>query len=387
MPGKHFDLDTDVLLGGENSSDITIASQKATKTYIDTKNSEKQDKLTAGNNIKIENNVISVDGVSAELSELTDTTITNPTDGQGLIYNKITNKWENKNIDVPSKTSELTNDSGFITKSVNDLTNYTNNTDLTKKLNTKADKVHEHTKSDITDFPTNVSEFTNDAGYLTSHQDISGKQDVITAENKLSADLVDDTESANKFVTASEKTAWNGKQDKIADLDTIRSNANKGATAVQPTDLADVATSGDYKDLANVPTKVSEFTNDAGYLTNADISSVFNYKGTVASEANLPASGNKKGDVWTVVDTGAEFVWNGTAWEYLGETLDLSGYQTKITSTNKLNADLVDDSTATNKFVTSAEKTTWSGKQDAIADLADIRSNATAGAGAATTIS
>jgi hypothetical protein len=31
-----------------------------------------------------------------------------------------------------------------------------------------------------------------------------------------------------------------------------------------------------------------------------------------------------------------------------------------------LDADLVDDSTSTNKFVTAANKTTWNGKQDAL---------------------
>lgn len=63
---------------------------------------------------------------------------------------------------------------------------------------------------------------------------------------------------------------------------------------------------------------------------------------------------------------------------------NISGLQTskqdKITSTAMLDADLVDDSTSTNKFVTSGEKSTWSGKQDAINDLADIRSGAAAGA-------
>ena len=37
---------------------------------------------------------------------------------------------------------------------------------------TKADTNHTHTKSEITDFPTNVSAFTNDAGYLTQHQSL-----------------------------------------------------------------------------------------------------------------------------------------------------------------------------------------------------------------------
>ena len=44
------------------------------------------------------------------------------------------------------------------------------------------------------------------------------------------------------------------KQDIISDLATIRSGASAGATAVQPGDLAAVATSGDYGDLLNKPT-------------------------------------------------------------------------------------------------------------------------------------
>lgn len=39
-----------------------------------------------------------------------------------------------------TKVSDLTNDSGFITKDVNNLTNYTDNTNLTTALNLKADK-------------------------------------------------------------------------------------------------------------------------------------------------------------------------------------------------------------------------------------------------------
>ena len=41
----------------------------------------------------------------------------------------------------------------------------------------------------------------------------------------------------------------------------------------------------------------------------------------------------------------------------------VAGLQSEITSTNKLSADLVDDTNATNKFVTSAEKTSWNAKQ------------------------
>ena len=46
------------------------------------------------------------------------------------------------NITVPTKVSDLTNDSGFIDKDVNNLTNYTTTTDLTTALNNKVDKVN-----------------------------------------------------------------------------------------------------------------------------------------------------------------------------------------------------------------------------------------------------
>lgn len=45
-----------------------------------------------------------------------------------------------------------------------------------------------------------------------------------------------------------------GKQDNISDLTAIRDGASKGATAVQPSSLAAVATSGNYNDLTNKPT-------------------------------------------------------------------------------------------------------------------------------------
>lgn len=42
-----------------------------------------------------------------------------------------------------------------------------------------------------------------------------GVQSVIDSNNKLSADLVDDTNATNKFVSASDKTTWNSKQDAL----------------------------------------------------------------------------------------------------------------------------------------------------------------------------
>ena len=54
---------------------------------------------------------------------------------------------------------------------------------------------------------------------------------------------------------------------------------------------------------------------------------------------------------------------NGNTIEFSVADL-VAGLQSEITSTNKLDADLVDDSTSTNKFVSSAEKTAWNNKSD-----------------------
>ena len=96
---------------------------------------------------------------------------------------------------------------------------------------------------DAINVPTKVSELQNDAGYLTQHQDISGKADA--------SDLTAHARNSTVHVTAEERTKWNAKSN----------------------------FSGSYNDLSDkptiptVPTKVSELQNDAGYLTqHQDIS-------------------------------------------------------------------------------------------------------------------
>ncbi|MBR6386558.1 MAG: hypothetical protein IKS03_10645 [Ruminococcus sp.] len=55
---------------------------------------------------------------------------------------------------------------------------------------------------------------------------VDGLQPEITANNKLSSDLVDDTNHTNKFVTSSEKSAWNGKQDALTFDSSPTANSN-----------------------------------------------------------------------------------------------------------------------------------------------------------------
>lgn len=62
----------------------------------------------------------------------------------------------------------------------------------------------------------------------------------------------------------------------------------------------------------------------------ARLTAVMAFRGVVDTADELPDSGeNLTGDVWTVREDGAEYVWNGFDWEYLGRVIDLSAYATK----------------------------------------------------------
>lgn len=84
------------------------------------------------------------------------------------------------------------------------------------------------------------------------------------------------------------------KQNVISDLVTIRSGAAAGATAVQPGDLATVATTGDYDDLLNKPT-----------IPAAQVNSDWNAVSGVAQILNKPS-------LATVATTGAYSDLTGT---------------------------------------------------------------------------
>ena len=126
-------------------------------------------------------------------------------------YNDLSNK-----PSIPSKTSDLNNDSGYISSytetdptipshvkgiSQSDITNWNNKSTFSGNYEDLTNK------PTIPTVPTNVSSFTNDAGYLTSHQDISGKQDIIqysimpTASISNLGDIIQYTGTTNSTYT------------------------------------------------------------------------------------------------------------------------------------------------------------------------------------------
>lgn len=105
-----------------------------------------------------------------------------------------------------------------------------------------------------------------------------------------------------------------------------------------------------------IPTKTSDLINNSGFITNSvddltnyykksetynktevdnKISSVYKYKGSVATYGDLPSSGQVVGDVYNVESDGSNYAWNGTTWDKLGGEIDLTDYYTK-TQTDSL---------------------------------------------------
>jgi len=219
--------------------------------------------------------------------------------------------------------------------------------------------------------------------------------------------------------------ATSGSYDDLSDKPTIPAaqvnsdwDAVSGVAQIlnKPT-LATVATSGSYNDLSNKPTiptvndatleiqkngtKVGEFSSDASsdvtvnitvpvnasdvnalpdttkYASSIDVS--INNTTYVMTTTLKDQDGNTLGTA-QVVDLPLETMVVGGSYDDTthkiiltlnnGTTVDfsvadlVSGLQTEITSTNKLDADLVDDTTSAHKFVTAADKAAWNAKSD-----------------------
>ena len=194
--------------------------------------SVKQDKLTAGNGISITNNVISLDYEydlfevvqSLPTENISDNKIylvidSNGSEGNTYIeYLYVNGQWEELgkfkvNIDLSGyATEQWVNSQGFL-KEHQDISNLATKTELATKQNTISDL--ETIRSGAAKGATALQEvpngyakedWVNSQGFLKEHQDISN--------------LATKTELATK-------------QDVISDLETIRSGAAKGATALQ----------------------------------------------------------------------------------------------------------------------------------------------------------
>lgn len=96
----------------------------------------------------------------------------------------------------------------------------------------------------------------------------------------------------------------------------------------------------------NLATHEADFNNPHKVTAEQlGLTTVYQYKGSVATYANLPTTGQKVGDVWNVetadpdhgIKAGDNVAWDGAQWDTLGGNHDLSGYA-QLNSANTFTA-------------------------------------------------
>lgn len=227
--------------------------------------------------------------------------------------------------DVPTKVSDLVNDSGFVTAdNMPEGATASNTTPKmdgeaavgTEKSFARGDHVHPTdttrlaTNGDGSNLTITFNPATGDNPIQTGDtlSDIAGKvqrdignlgdlskKDTVTKDD-LDPDLkeaIDKAENAIDDFTETDPTvpAW-------------AKEANK------PTYTA--------AEVGAIP--ASEASN---FARKEDIGTVYKYKGSVASISDLPSSGNTIGDVWNVEETDMNYGWTGNAWDPLGQPFQI----------------------------------------------------------------
>lgn len=259
------------ITGNEISVDTSVV---ATKSDL----SGKQDTLTAGSNITISNNVISA----------TDTTYTAGTgiDITGDVISADTSVLATQN-DLSGKQDTLTAGSNIT------IQNNVISASAAPQVQANWAESDQSSVSYIQNKP-DLSIYAESADLATvastgDYDDLINKPTIPSFDSTQMAAINSGVNSTKVgdydahiadtdiHVTTSEKSTWNGKQDAISDLNDIRSGAQAGSTAVQPGDLATVATTGDYDDLTNKPT-----------IPAAQVNSDWNASSGVAQILNKP---------------------------------------------------------------------------------------------------
>ena len=146
-------------------------------------------------------------------------------------------------IESGSGGASIEVDSSLSTTSTNPVQNKVITAELNKKAETGA-------------IPTKLSQLTDNVGFA--------KQADVEAGYQPKGDYVTDDKLSSKGY-ATEKyvdDALEGKQDTIEDLDSIRSGAGKGATAVQPSALEDYATTQQLTELSSEVGKKQDTISD-----------------------------------------------------------------------------------------------------------------------------
>lgn len=160
-----------------------------------------------------------------------------------------------RSLNIPKRTSDLTNDSGYIT-------GYTES-DPTVPSHVKSIKENDisnwNNKANASDIPTKISELTNDSLYATESY---VKNQIANAQLGGEGGEID----LSGYAT---KDELNNKVDKVNGKSLISDSEITRLASVTNYDDTEIKNTLNSKANASaIPTKTSQLTNDSGYMTN-----------------------------------------------------------------------------------------------------------------------
>lgn len=219
---------------------------------------------------------------------------------------------------VPTKTSDLTNDSGFITSadvpegaSASTATPLMDGTAAVGTSTAFARGDHRH-PSDTTkvDVSTYNAAMVQASAALNTKLSVSRTTDDDDTGYILAATLANNANPQISFEVLS-STGLDLYYTKKADLMYyVQKETGKGLST------------NDYTTAEK--NKLAAFSVASDYALKSDITNMYKYKGSVATVSDLPSSGNTTGDVYNVEATGMNYAWNGQAWDALGEIFTIT---------------------------------------------------------------
>lgn len=121
------------------------------------------------------------------------------------------------------------------------------------------------------------------------------------------------------------------------------------------------------------PTGLKKIGSDidlSNYVTKDQLTNIYTYKGSKATFAELPVVDVAVGDVWNVEESydghaaGTNWVWNGSEWDALAGSIDLSGYALKTDVENDVKT--INEAIAANSGSIATLQTSLSSKVDAV---------------------
>lgn len=257
------------------------------------------------------------------------TAMDKPLDGAGLsVVNGIINDRLNKkanSTDIPTKTSQLTNDSGFITGA--DVPEGAAASTTVPKMDgaaavgtemafARGDHAH---PTDTTRLATNGdgSAVTVSFNAAAERAGVQSGDTLAIAMGKIARYLSDLGGLAYKDAVG------------VADVDAaVKSSLDKADTALQSyteTDPTVPAWAKAAEKPAYTATEVGAvpLAMADSFAKKSEIAGAYIYRGSVAAVSDLPSEGLNAGDVYNVEETDMNYGWTGSTWDSLGNMFQL----------------------------------------------------------------